>query len=219
MDISRAGVDVAAARVVGLVFGASSASPVGDALADAGLAPRDVCAVIRVGPCAADASDPARADSAGQIAAVAALGAPHRPLRTLDLVDDGCGVPSSIAMGLSLAAADAGAVVVAVGGAVLVLTAATVPAPSPRRSTEIDLGGGRLQSAVDHLLRAAPCGAPVVAAVPDGVRLPAGVLRTGPDAAAQIRALADLRAEGVDAVSVVAADRGGRGAAVVCALR
>ncbi|WP_375003468.1 hypothetical protein ACE11G_01895 [Gordonia sp. PS3] len=227
---ARSGASAAAAsagqvRVSGLAVATGAShdrrlGPAHAALGDAGLEVRDVVAVIHVKPPAGDTWSAERVrDELGL------GGAPA--VRALDVVDDGCGVPSSIAVGSSMLAQTHGAVLVVVAGAAAVLTG--TPQPGHRRG---DRNGSALRSsadsdgthaAVERVLTAVGDDLPIVAVAPGGIRLAAGrrfvATSLSTHAAAPIEGLIDARAGGHSEVVLVTANGSGHAAAVVCRLR
>ncbi|ALG86156.1 hypothetical protein [Gordonia phthalatica] len=190
------------------------------ALDDARLDPRGLAAVINVG----DAWESA----AAVVGRLGLGGAPD--LRVLDMVDDGCGVPSSIAVGASILAQWGGAVLLTVDGGALVLGTMPMPAtprPGPvrgggRRTADVKLTDDGPRTAVEQVLSTVGDGVPIVAVVPGGIRLAPGrrfasvsLAATG---ATPIEGLLQARAEGLSEVVLVTANEQGRAAAVMCGL-
>lgn len=190
------------------------------ALDDAHLTPRGLRAVIDVG------------DDRGTAAAVSrGLGLGGTPdVRVLDMVDDGCGVPSSIAVGASILTQWGGAVLLTVDGGALVLGALPMPAagrPDPelgagRRTADVDRVDGGRRTAVEQVLSTVGDRVPIVAVVPGGIRLAPGRRFVSVSLAARsatpIEGLLEARAEGLSEVVLVTANEHGRAAAVMCAL-
>lgn len=113
----------------------------------------------------------------------------------LDVVEDGCGVPSSIAVGSSVLAQRGGVVLVVADGAALVLA-----------GTEASTGASRV--AVERVLATVDSAAPIVAVLPEG--------RSLQPAATAIGGLLKARTDGFREVVLVTAAARGRAAAVVC---
>ncbi|MBM7365501.1 hypothetical protein [Gordonia hydrophobica] len=192
------------------------------ALAQAGLDRRALAAVINVG--AADAADTA----AGICVRLGLGGVPG--VQALDMVDDGCGVPSSIAVGASILAHRRGAVLLTVDGGALVVGAMPLSASAPqepvttagRRTADVQLDHDSPGTAVEHVLSTVGDEMPIVAVVPGGLRLAPGrrfvSVCLASRSAAPIEGLLQARAEGCSEVVLVTANDRGRAAAVVCHL-
>lgn len=146
----------------------------------------------------------------------------------LDVVEDGCGVPSSIAVGCSILAQRGGAVLVVTDGAALVLVGVEPVIPRAeqagggRQSAELNLDVDGPHAAVERVLATVDAALPIVAVVPGGLRLLPGRRFAGVSleagSSASIRGLLDAREAGFGEVALVTEGARGRAAAVVCHL-
>lgn len=192
------------------------------ALRDADLDPLELVAVISVAVTGAT-------ESAAGVCARLGLGGVSS-VQALDVVDDGCGVPSSIAVGASILRQRTGAVLLSVDGAALVIVGASgrsAPADEVtvvigRRTADISLRRAGPPTALEQVLASVDGDVPIVAAVPAGMRPPADrrVVGVVPSAigAAPIEGLSRARTAGYAEVALVTADEHGRAASVVCDL-
>ena len=192
------------------------------ALEDARLDPRDLAAVINIGDTAATS------ETAATVSGRLGLGgAPH--VRVLDMIDDGCGVPSSIAVGASIMAQWGGAVLLTVDGGALVLGGMPRPAARSgavfgggRRTAEVQLADEPPRTAVEQVLSTVGDGVPIVAVVSGGIRLAPGrrfaSVSLATSSATPIDGLLRARADGYSEVVLVTANDRGRAAAVMCGL-
>ncbi|EGD54993.1 hypothetical protein [Gordonia neofelifaecis] len=208
-------------RVSGMAVAALASAdpcvgPAREALTDGRVGADELSAVIHV------AAPTDRRWSADGVRAGLGLGG-SSGLRVLDVVDDGCGVPSSIAVGSSLLAYAGGAVLVSVPGAALVLT--RMPGrrdERPSRLAAVESAECGRESAVERVLAAVGDRLPIVASVPGGVRLSAGrryaCVNLAADGAASIAGLVEARSAGHPEVVLVTSGEGGQAAAVVCVL-
>lgn len=189
------------------------------ALGEAQMDPRDLVAVISI--------DDGRESASGMCAQLGLGGAAQ--VRALDLGDDGCGVPSSIAIGGSLLAQWGGAVLLTVRGGAAVLrgmpgTASPGGATTAvgRRTADVKLTRDGPRTAVEQVLATVSRSVPIVAVVPGGLRLSPErrfvSVSLAAGGAAPIEGLMQARAEGCSRVVLVTANDHGRAAAVICAL-
>ncbi|NLG46065.1 hypothetical protein [Gordonia sp. (in: high G+C Gram-positive bacteria)] len=193
------------------------------ALRDADIEPLGLTAVISVGAALGSAES-----AAGVCVRLGLGGVPH--VHALDVIDDGCGVPSSIAVGASILMQRSGAVLLSVGGAALVMVGVpgrvvavdAVTVVTGRRTADVSLKRAGPLTAVDQVLASVGGDVPIVAAVSGGIRPPAdrrvvGVVPTS-GGSAPIEGLCRARAAGYTEVALVTADEHGHAAVVVCDL-